>query len=110
MTVLQLPPSENLSRRVSLLFRYGTWFLLRGSHRALMQLPSASSDLLMLAPSNSRSPRFLVALARSLPARSMMLSVAMVCGSLTSAFRSFWAMLIWSTACDREETALAAVG
>src|SRR5438128_1024663 len=108
MTVLQFPPSENFNRRVSLLFRYGTWFLLRGSHSALMQLPSASSDLLMLAPSSNRSPRFLVALARSLPARSIILSVAMVCGSLISALRSFWATLICSTACDRDDTALAA--
>ena len=35
------------------------------SARALMQLASASSDLLMLAPSCSRTPRFRVADARS---------------------------------------------
>ena len=59
-----------------------------------MQLPRASSDLLMLAPSVRRSPRFLVALARSLPAKSMMLRVAMVWGSLTEALRSLEETLI----------------
>ena len=75
-----------------------------------MQLPSASRDLLMFAPSMSRSPRFLVALARSLPARSMMLRVAMVWGSLMSALRSFCEILICSTAWEREEVAFASVG
>lgn len=75
-----------------------------------MQLPSASKDLLMLAPSIKRSPRFLVALARSLPAKSMILRVAMVCGSLTDALRSLDDTLICRTACDREDVAFASVG
>src|SRR2546421_9018698 len=110
MTVLQLPPRENLRRRVSFELRYGTWFCFRGSHKALIQPPRASRDLLIFAPSNNLAPRFLVALARSLPARSMILRVAIVCGSSTFAFRSFWATLICSTACDRDDVALAAVG
>ena len=40
----------------------------------------------------------------------MMLSVAMVCGSLTSAARSRCETLICNTACDRDEVALASVG
>jgi hypothetical protein len=75
-----------------------------------MQPPRASRDLLILAPSSKRSPRFLVALARSLPAKSMMLRVAMVWGSLTDALRSLEETLIWRTACDRDEVALASVG
>jgi hypothetical protein len=82
----------------------------RGSHKALMQLPSASNDLLIFAPSIKRSPRFFVALARSLPAKSIMLRVAMVWGSLTDALRSFDETLICRTACDRDDVALASVG
>ena len=36
-----------------------------------MQLPSASKDLLMLAPSLNRAPLFEVTMARSDPARSI---------------------------------------
>lgn len=110
MTVLQFPPRENFNNRVSFEFRYGTWFRFRASQRALMQLPKDNSDLLMFAPSVSRAPLFLVALARSLPAKSMILSVAIVWGSSIFAFRSFCATLIWRTACDREDVALASVG
>ena len=41
------------------------------SARAFMQLPSASKDLLMLAPSLNRAPLFEVTMARSDPARSI---------------------------------------
>ena len=40
------------------------------SARALITLPSANSERLMLAPSRKRAPRFLVTFARSDPARS----------------------------------------
>lgn len=36
-----------------------------------MQFPSAKSDLLMFAPSLKRSPRFVVTVARSEPAKSI---------------------------------------
>lgn len=75
-----------------------------------MQLPSANRDLLMFAPSMSRSPRFFVALARSLPARSIMLRVAMVCGSFMAALRSFCWTLICRTAWERDDVAFASVG
>ena len=41
------------------------------SASALMQLPSASRDLLILAPSRSLAPLFLVTVARSEPAKSI---------------------------------------
>lgn len=43
-----------------------------------MQLPSASSDLLMLAPSTKRMPLLLVFDARSEPAKSIRLSFAIL--------------------------------
>lgn len=61
ITVLQFPPSESLSIRVSLESRYGICTLLIPfciSHSALMQFASASSERLMLAPSMSRNPLF----------------------------------------------------
>ncbi|KAI6945454.1 hypothetical protein KC341_g67 [Hortaea werneckii] len=48
----------------------------------------------MLAPSKRRSPRFLVAEARSDPAKSIMERVAMVTGSVK------WRLLRWATGCD----------
>lgn len=58
---------------------YITWLLLiiftiyqtSLSARALMQLPRASSDLLILAPSLKRAPLFDVTVARSEPAKSI---------------------------------------
>lgn len=45
-------------------YRYGTnWPLLPLSPSALMQLPRASNERFMLAPSTSRTPRFWVAAA-----------------------------------------------
>lgn len=48
-----------------------------GSARALITFPSARSERLMLAPSRKRAPLALVALARSEPARSIRLILAM---------------------------------
>ena len=48
------------------------------SASALMQLPNASSDLLMLAPSLSLAPLFVVTVALSDPARSMRDILALV--------------------------------
>ena len=56
--------------------RKGTWEArLLWSASALMQLPSASRERLMLAPSVWRIPTLSVLAARSLPARSIMLSL-----------------------------------
>ena len=63
----QLPPSESLSRRVILESRYGTCPTRFLSASAVMQLPSASSERLMLAPSLRRAPLLSVLLARSEP-------------------------------------------
>jgi hypothetical protein len=72
ITVLQLPPSESLSIRVSLLSRNGTKnpFLVL-SPRALMQLARASREVLILAPSLSLIPLFSVAVPLSDPAKSI---------------------------------------
>ena len=53
IAVLQCPPSESLSSRVSLESRYGTCAVVprfAPSASALIQLASASSERLMLAP------------------------------------------------------------
>jgi hypothetical protein len=64
----------------------------------------------MLAPSKSRAPRFLVAEARSLPARSMIESVELVASSDKSPVLFLIMMLIWRTAWEREDVAFASVG
>ena len=50
--------------------RRNAWTVTLWSARALITLPSANSERLMLAPSRKRAPRFLVTFARSDPARS----------------------------------------
>jgi hypothetical protein len=55
-----------------------------------MQLPSASSDLLMLAPSLSLAPLFVVTVALSDPARSIRDILALVTCALRPAVRAFW--------------------
>lgn len=50
ITVRQLPPSESLSSLVIFESRKGTWPLLFLSASAVMQLPSARRERLMLAP------------------------------------------------------------
>mmetsp|Transcript_38272 Transcript_38272/g.89363 ORF Transcript_38272/g.89363 Transcript_38272/m.89363 type:complete len:279 (-) Transcript_38272:397-1233(-) len=101
MTVLQLPPNESLRRRVSFESRYGTKFVRTrrlpclpafacasdSVASALMQLASASSDRLMLAPSTRRAPLLSVAEALSLPARSMRESLPMrTCSTMSAPF------------------------
>ena len=110
MTVRQLPPSESLSSRVILESRYGTCPTRFLSASAVMQLPSASRERLMLAPSLRRAPLLSVLLARSEPARSTIESLPMRTLPVTCAVRSDCSMVTCSTACEREETWLAAVG
>ena len=79
------------------------------SHRALMQLPRASRLLLMFAPSMSLIPRLLVLEARSLPARSIKESLAMLISAFIPCALSLCSTVIYSTACDREDVSLASV-
>ena len=76
-----------------------------GSASALITFPSASSDLLMLPPSCSRLPIFVVAVARSLPAKSTNVSF-----DLTILLPCFEVKFTINTACERELCALASVG
>ena len=82
ITVLQFPPRESLSIRVSLLSLKGTnnpfLFL---SPSALMQFASASRLVLIFAPSLSRIPLFSVTVPHSLPARSIKESLPYNCSS-----------------------------
>mmetsp|Transcript_22533 Transcript_22533/g.76182 ORF Transcript_22533/g.76182 Transcript_22533/m.76182 type:complete len:397 (-) Transcript_22533:443-1633(-) len=79
-----LPPSESFNKRVSLESRKFTYAAapLPGPlspcarRKPLITLPSASSDRLMRAPSANRAPEFCVSAARSLPAKSIMHSLA----------------------------------
>uniref|UniRef100_A0A915HMT9 Uncharacterized protein n=1 Tax=Romanomermis culicivorax TaxID=13658 RepID=A0A915HMT9_ROMCU len=57
------------------------------SAKAFMQLPRASNDLLMLAPSRIRSPQFLVAVALSDPAKSTKTILEIKTSLLKPAFR-----------------------
>ena len=77
ITVLQLPPSESFSMRVSFESRKGTKkpFLVL-SPRALIQLARASKLVLILAPSLSLMPLFSVTLPLSDPAKSISESFA----------------------------------
>ena len=110
MTVLQLPPSESFSRRVSRESRYGTKApLLPFSPSALMQLPSARRLRLMFAPSRSICPRLRVVAARSLPARSTRLSFPMRSLLSTPGATSRDSTSTCSTACERLDTSFAAV-
>ena len=80
-----------------------------------MQLASASNERLMLAPSRSLLPSFLVSEARSLPAKSTSdkrpVSTSILLPlSPPSPTRLNRRTLISITAWDREDTALASVG
>lgn len=55
-----------------------------------MQLPRASKDLLILAPSLNLSPRFVVAVALSEPARSIRDILACITCALRPVARGFW--------------------
>jgi len=72
MQVFVFPPRESFNKRVSFESLYGTnepiLFL---SLRILIQFPSDSKLLLMLAPSTILCPLLEVEAALSLPARSM---------------------------------------
>mmetsp|Transcript_22894 Transcript_22894/g.46003 ORF Transcript_22894/g.46003 Transcript_22894/m.46003 type:complete len:286 (-) Transcript_22894:792-1649(-) len=109
ITVCVLPPSESLSSLVSLLSLYGTNFFDLEA-RALMQLASASSDRLMLAPSTILIPRFWVFEARSDPARSISDSFPICTVSSVPCDFPFDSTEICNTACERDDTLLAAVG
>jgi len=77
ITVLQLPPKLSFNIRVSLLSLNGTnepFFVL--SPKALIQLASASRDVLILAPSINLIPLFSVTVPLSDPARSTRESLA----------------------------------
>jgi len=77
ITVLQLPPKLSFNIRVSLLSLNGTnepFFVL--SPNAFIQLASASSDVLILAPSINLIPLFSVTVPLSDPARSTKESLA----------------------------------
>ena len=103
MTVLQFPPNESFKSLVNFESRYGTKTR-RFSTSALMQLPNASKERLMLEASTSRVPWFSVREARSLPARSIKLNLPMA----FSADRSCW-MIICKIAWDREDVSFAFV-
>ena len=54
MIVIVLPPNESFNKRVSLLSLYGTWLPKFFSLNMLIQLPRASNDLFIFAPSYMR--------------------------------------------------------
>eukprot|EP00965_Chrysotila_dentata_P056476 1873881-Pleurochrysis_carterae.AAC.1 len=73
MDVSAFPPSDSCKTRVSFELRYGTktFFPFRdASARAIITLPSAERDWLMLIPSFKRAPSAPVLEARSEPAKS----------------------------------------
>lgn len=69
MTVLELPPSESWSNRVSFEFLYGICVLFP-STRAEITLPSTERDWLIFEASRNRIPVACVLLCRSDPAKS----------------------------------------
>lgn len=82
-----------------------------------MQLDKASNDLLIFRPSLCLSPQFLLTAARSLPARSMIESVAELTHCRTTCFCMSTSVpfptrptLICKMACDRDDCELASVG
>lgn len=74
-----------------------------------MQLASASSDRLILAPSISLIPLFSVTVPLSEPARSINDNFPDSVSTLMALVRDRLEMLIWKTACEREEVRLALV-
>lgn len=74
-----------------------------------MQLPRASSDLLMLAPSIIRMPLLFVLEARSEPAKSIKLSFPTCNSPYIPACLSVYSHVICITACERDDVALAPV-
>lgn len=80
IAVLQFPPKDSLSNRVSLLYLKGTCTLLLPSASIWIQLPNVSSDLFILAPSVSRVPFAPPALSE--PAKSTRLNFPILTSSL----------------------------
>jgi hypothetical protein len=74
-----------------------------------MQLPKASKDLLMLAPSIILMPLLLVLLALSEPAKSIKDSFPILSSASMPASLSLCSHIICKTACDLEEVSLAPV-
>lgn len=75
----------------------------------MIQLPSARSDLLILAPSTSLIPLLLVLDALSEPAKSIKLSLAIFISALAPCARSLCSTVIYKTACDLELASFASV-
>mmetsp|Transcript_56370 Transcript_56370/g.98995 ORF Transcript_56370/g.98995 Transcript_56370/m.98995 type:complete len:209 (+) Transcript_56370:2416-3042(+) len=109
IAVILLPPNDSCSTRVNLLLRYGIKapLPLEASTRALITLPSADKDLLILAPSLRTVPVAPVLLTRSLPARSTRFTLAKT--FLLSSSTSFWCRLMIKTLWEREESAFICV-
>ena len=111
ITVTELPPSDSCSTRVSFELRYGMktfLFFFACSARALITLPSAESDLLMLAPSLSLSPVAPVFATRSEPARSTRLMVART-SFCWPAITSFCCSRMMKIECERDDVAFICV-
>ena len=90
-TSVHVLPSSSLSHTQQIQHSIRTCKLLTlFSASALMQLPSASRDLLMLAPSLSLAPLLVVTVALSDPARSIKDILARVTCALRPAVRAFW--------------------
>ena len=105
--VRQFPPSESFRSLVSLESRNGT--KPEPEANAFMQLPSASRERLILAPSSNRRPLLCVCEALSEPARSIIESLPTV---PTSGFLgSRRSTRTWNTACERDDvTFIASAG
>ncbi len=74
-----------------------------------MQLPKASKDLFMLAPSIILMPLLLVLLALSDPAKSIKDSLPILSSASIPASLSLCSHIICNTACDLEEVSFAPV-
>lgn len=110
MTVLQLPPRESLSIRVSLESRNGTKIpFLFLSPKALIQLAKANNDVLILAPSLNLIPLFSVTVPLSDPARSISDNFPQRTSFSVFCNLSFEVSIIWKMAWERDEVWLALV-
>ena len=126
--VLQFPPNESSSSRVSFESRYGMWAARpRACVSALITLPSAESDALILRHSCSRWPLSPLVPMRSDPAKSTRLSFATRCRPTAAAAAAAAAAApspspppvatpslncsttMTKTACDRDDDAFASV-
>jgi hypothetical protein len=104
--VLEFPPSESLSRYVSLVSRYGTNFTPGRSQfltSALITLPIADRDLLIDEDSLRRSPYAPVSFYRSLPARSIRWNFEVLMVATPSGVHSVRSIKMVQTLWEREE-------